>query len=87
MSTEQERASLFRQQCANRAQWRRDQLAALQGDDTAAARVASGFAPLLRSPDDAWDCLDPEDVEIPRPNWLSRVPGDIELPEHLQHRR
>jgi hypothetical protein len=84
--TEGERAALFRQQCANRAQWRQDRAAALLGDATAAARVHAAWAPLLRSPLDDWDCIPVEDIDVPIPAWLRKVPGDVELPEHLKRR-
>jgi hypothetical protein len=80
--TEAERATAFRAQCATRAAFRAGRAVALRGDDTAASRVAAAFAPLRPQATDNWDCIDPP--EPPRPSWLGRVPGDIELPEHLK---
>lgn len=82
MASEEERAALFRAQAVARYRWRAQRVAALAGDPVAAARVRAAFAPLIWNPVDAWDAP-PEDVTLPRPGWLSRVPGDIELPEHL----
>lgn len=81
--TEEERAALYRAQAENRYRSRAARAAALAGDPAAAARATASFAPLTWNPVDAWDAP-PEDVELPRPTWLGRVPGDIELPEHLK---
>lgn len=80
--TEEERAALFREQCANRLRWRQQTFARLAGDPAAAERVRAAWAPLLPDPLDAWDC--PCEPEPARPAWASRVPGDIELPEYLK---
>ena len=81
--TEEERAAQFRADQVARYRNRAAFTASLTGDPAAAARVNAAFAPLLPQPVDAWDAP-PEDVELPRPSWLGRVPGDIELPEHLK---
>ena len=84
MTEEERRAALYREQCESRCRWRARQFAALAGDPAAAARVREAWAPLLPQPTDAWDCPDPP--EPPRPGWVSRVPGDVELPEYLNRR-
>jgi hypothetical protein len=83
--TEEERAALFRQQCANRAASRRERFAQLAGDPAAAAAVTAAFSPLLPAPLDSWDC--PPRLEPGRPAWADRVPADVELPEYMKARR
>lgn len=83
MATEEERAAQFRADQVSRYRNRAAFSASLTGDPVAASRVKASFAPLVWNPVDAWDAP-PEDVEVPRPGWLGRVPGDIELPEHLK---
>jgi hypothetical protein len=80
--TEEERAVLYREQCAARATARAARFAALAGDTAAAATVTAAWSALLPQPSDAWDC--PCEPEPPRPPWAGGVPGYIELPEYLK---
>jgi hypothetical protein len=80
--TEEERALLYREQCAARASARAAQFAALAGDSSVVAATQAAWAPVLRQPADAWDCQEPP--EPARPAWAARVPGDVELPEYLK---
>jgi hypothetical protein len=79
--TEEERAVLYREQCAQRARFRAGLFARLAGDPAAATAVRESWAPLLPDPLDGWDCPCP--LGPARPAWAPRVPGDIELPEYL----
>jgi hypothetical protein len=80
--TEEERAVLYREQCAQRARFRAHTFAGLAGDPAAATAVRAAWAPLLPNPLDGWDCPCP--AEPARPAWASRVPGSVELPNYLK---
>jgi hypothetical protein len=82
VSTEEERARLYREQCAERALHRASLCARLAGDLEAAQAVRDAWAPLLPDPSDGFDCLDPPAPA--RPSWASRAPGNVELPNYLK---
>lgn len=82
MTVEEERALLYRQQCAERARFRAGLCSRLAGSPAAAEAVSEAWTPLLPDPLDGWDC--PDSPAPARPAWAARVPGGVELPEYLK---
>lgn len=82
-ATELDRATAYRQSCENRAEYRERLSRSLAGDPAAAAEVHSNWA-ATRGP---FEIPDPpcalEDTDPPRPAWLGRVPGWVELPQRF----